>query len=95
MATCSVRDSRLCWRPRTDTMIDKLDIAHLRTLDALHRFATISAAAEHLDVSQQAVCLQLDRVAFMPSRLLPCDGVFEMAHPAVAHVRARGDRRAP
>lgn len=43
-------------------MIDKLDITHLRTLDALGRFGTISAAAEHLDVSQQAVSLQLKKL---------------------------------
>ena len=43
-------------------MVDKLDISHLRTLDALARFATISAAAEHLDVSQQAVSLQLKKI---------------------------------
>lgn len=43
-------------------MIDRLEIAHLRTLDALERFGTISAAAEHLGVSQQAVSLQLKRI---------------------------------
>lgn len=43
-------------------MIDKLELTHLRTLDALDRFDTISAAAEHLDVSQQAVSLQLKKI---------------------------------
>lgn len=43
-------------------MIDKLEITHLRTLEALSRFDTISAAAEHLDVSQQAVSLQLKKI---------------------------------
>lgn len=43
-------------------MIDRLDIAHLRTLDAMSRFGTISAAAEHLRVSQQAVSLQLKKI---------------------------------
>jgi len=43
-------------------MIDKLELAHLRTLDALHRCASISAAAEHLHVSQQAVSLQLKKI---------------------------------
>ena len=43
-------------------MIDKLEITHLRTLDALSRFDTISAAAEHLNVSQQAVSLQLKKL---------------------------------
>lgn len=43
-------------------MIDKLELTHLRTLDALGRFTTISAAAEHLDVSQQAVSLQLKKI---------------------------------
>jgi len=43
-------------------MIDRLDIPHLRTLDALSRFGTISAAAEHLCVSQQAVSLQLKKI---------------------------------
>ena len=47
-------------------MIDRLELTHLRTLDALSRFGTISAAAEHLDV---------------PARLLPCDGVYEIALP--------------
>jgi len=43
-------------------MIDKLELAHLRTLDALHRCASISAAAEHLHLSQQAVSLQLKKI---------------------------------
>jgi len=43
-------------------MIDKLEITHLRTLDALVRFGTISAAAEHLHVSQQAISLQLKKI---------------------------------
>lgn len=43
-------------------MIDKLEITHLRTLDALGRLKTISAAAEHLRVSQQAISLQLKKI---------------------------------
>ena len=43
-------------------MIDKLEITHLRTLDALGRLGTISAAAEHLRVSQQAISLQLKKI---------------------------------
>jgi DNA-binding transcriptional LysR family regulator len=43
-------------------MIDKLELAHLRTLDALNRCASMSAAAEHLHVSQQAVSLQLKKI---------------------------------
>jgi len=43
-------------------MIDRLELTHLRTLDALQRFGSISAAAEHLDVSQQAVSLQLKKI---------------------------------
>lgn len=43
-------------------MIDKLELTHLRTLDSLHRFGTISAAAEHLHVSQQAISLQLKKI---------------------------------
>jgi len=43
-------------------MIDKLEITHLRTLDALTHFKTISAAAEHLRVSQQAISLQLKKI---------------------------------
>jgi DNA-binding transcriptional LysR family regulator len=43
-------------------MIDKLEINHLRTLDALYQLGNISAAAEHLSVSQQAISLQLKRI---------------------------------
>lgn len=43
-------------------MIDRLELTHLRTLDALQRFGSISAAAEHLAVSQQAVSLQLKKI---------------------------------
>lgn len=43
-------------------MIDKLELTHLRTLDALARLGTISAAAEHLSVSQQAISLQLKKI---------------------------------
>ncbi|TQV76065.1 LysR family transcriptional regulator [Exilibacterium tricleocarpae] len=44
-------------------MIEKLEIHHLRTLDALYRFGKISAAAEYLDVSQQAVSLQVKKIS--------------------------------
>lgn len=43
-------------------MIDKLELNHLRMLAALYKLGTMSAAAESLDVSQQAVSLQLKRV---------------------------------
>jgi DNA-binding transcriptional LysR family regulator len=43
-------------------MIEKLELSHLRMLSALYRMGSMSAAAEHLDVSQQAVSLQLKRV---------------------------------
>mgnify|MGYP003347413105 CR=1 FL=1 len=43
-------------------MIDKLELNHLRMLSALYERRTVSAAAEALDVSQQAVSLQLKRV---------------------------------
>jgi DNA-binding transcriptional LysR family regulator len=43
-------------------MIEKLEISHLRTLDALYQFGNISAAAEHLTVSQQATSLQLKKI---------------------------------
>jgi DNA-binding transcriptional LysR family regulator len=43
-------------------MIEKLELNHLRMLSALYRMGSMSAAAEHLDVSQQAVSLQLKRV---------------------------------
>jgi DNA-binding transcriptional LysR family regulator len=43
-------------------MIDKLEINHLRTLSALYQFGNISAAAEHLSVSQQAISLQLKNI---------------------------------
>lgn len=43
-------------------MIEKLELNHLRMLSALYRLGTVSAAAESLDVSQQAVSLQLKRI---------------------------------
>ncbi|OZG69735.1 transcriptional regulator [Hahella sp. CCB-MM4] len=43
-------------------MIEKLEIHHLRTLNALYRFGNISSAAESLDLSQQAVSLQLKKI---------------------------------
>jgi DNA-binding transcriptional LysR family regulator len=43
-------------------MIEKLELNHLRMLSALYKMGSMSAAAEHLDVSQQAVSLQLKRV---------------------------------
>ncbi|MBX2831281.1 MAG: LysR family transcriptional regulator [Rhodospirillales bacterium] len=43
-------------------MIGKLEITHLRTLEALFKFANLSNAAEHLDVSQQAVSAQLKKL---------------------------------
>ncbi|MFT6404025.1 MAG: DNA-binding transcriptional LysR family regulator [Marinomonas primoryensis] len=43
-------------------MINKLEINHLRTLDALHQLGNMSAAAEHLSVSQQAISLQLKKI---------------------------------
>lgn len=42
-------------------MIDKLEVTHLRMLSALYEHGTVSSAAEALDVSQQAVSLQLKR----------------------------------
>ena len=43
-------------------MIEKLELNHLRVLGALYEQGTVSAAAEALDVSQQAVSLQLKRI---------------------------------
>lgn len=43
-------------------MIKNLELHHLRTLDALYKFGNISAAAETLGVSQQAISLQLKRI---------------------------------
>ena len=43
-------------------MINKLEINHLRTLSALYQLGNISAAAEHLSVSQQAISLQLKKI---------------------------------
>ncbi|HKX39769.1 MAG TPA: LysR family transcriptional regulator [Burkholderiaceae bacterium] len=43
-------------------MIEKLELNHLRVLSALFELKTVSAAAEALDVSQQAVSLQLKRI---------------------------------
>lgn len=42
-------------------MIEKLEVVHLRMLSALYEHGTVSSAAEALDVSQQAVSLQLKR----------------------------------
>ncbi len=43
-------------------MIEKLEFNHLRMLSTLYEQGTVSAAAEALDLSQQAVSLQLKRV---------------------------------
>lgn len=43
-------------------MIEKLEVNHLRTLDALYKFENLSAAAEYLAVSQQAISLQLKKI---------------------------------
>jgi DNA-binding transcriptional LysR family regulator len=43
-------------------MIGKLELTHLRTLEALFKFGNLSKAAEHLDVSQQAVSAQLKKL---------------------------------
>lgn len=43
-------------------MIERLEIHHLKTLDALYKFENISSAAEHLDLSQQAISLQLKKI---------------------------------
>src|SRR5688572_16576147 len=43
-------------------MIEKLELNHFRVLSALYELKTVSAAAESLDVSQQAVSLQLKRI---------------------------------
>lgn len=43
-------------------MIEKLELNHLRVLDAVHEHGSVSAAAEALEVSQQAVSLQLKRL---------------------------------
>jgi len=42
-------------------MLEKLELSHLRMLGALYAHGAVSAAAEALDVSQQAVSLQLKR----------------------------------
>jgi DNA-binding transcriptional LysR family regulator len=42
-------------------MIEKLEVVHLRMLSALYEHGTVSSAAEALDLSQQAVSLQLKR----------------------------------
>ncbi|SHF71097.1 transcriptional regulator [Microbulbifer donghaiensis] len=52
-------------------MIEKLEIHHLRTLDALYRFENLSSAAEYLDLSQQAISLQLRKL-----REILCDQLF-------------------
>lgn len=43
-------------------MVDKLEIHHFRTLNALLTTGKISSAAEQLNVSQQAVSLQLKKI---------------------------------
>ena len=44
------------------SMIEKLEINHLRTLDALYKFGNISAATEYLNFVQQAISLQLKKI---------------------------------
>ncbi|ATQ78100.1 transcriptional regulator [Massilia violaceinigra] len=66
-------------------MIDKLEINHLRILDALYKLGKLSAAAEHLGVSQQAISLQLKKL-----RELLCDPLFvRTGHGMVATPYAR------
>ena len=56
-------------------MIEGLEINHLRTLDALYRFGSITVAAEQLSVSQQAISLQLKRLrAILGDRLFVRSG---------------------
>lgn len=43
-------------------MVEKIELTHLRTLNALYRFSNMAAAAEHLGVSQQAISLQLRKL---------------------------------
>lgn len=43
-------------------MIEKLEIHHLRTLDALYKHQNTTIAAEHLNISQQAISLQLKKI---------------------------------
>lgn len=66
-------------RPGAVGMIDGLEVNHLRTLDALYRFGSITTAAEHLDLSQQAVSQQLKRL-----RELLGDRLFVPSGPGVA-----------
>ena len=55
---------------RETRMIDKIELHHLRTLNALYKFRSISAAAEYLSVSQQATSLQLKKIrAILGDRL--------------------------
>ncbi|GHA06518.1 putative transcriptional regulator, LysR family protein [Arenicella chitinivorans] len=56
-------------------MILDLEISHLKTLDALYRFDTVSAAAESLAISQQAVSLLLKRIQqILDDRLFVASG---------------------
>ncbi|MBL1241487.1 MAG: LysR family transcriptional regulator [OCS116 cluster bacterium] len=43
-------------------MIEKLEIKHLRTLNALYKFGNMSLAAEYLNVSQQAISQHLHKM---------------------------------
>lgn len=43
-------------------MIEKLELVHLRTFDALSRLGNLSVAAEDLGVTQQAISSQLKRI---------------------------------
>lgn len=43
-------------------MIEKLEIHHLRTLDALYKHMNMTVAAEQLNISQQAISLQLKKI---------------------------------
>ena len=61
--------------PTVSLMIPDLEISHLKTLDALYRFNSVSAAAESLAISQQAVSLQLKRIRqFLNDRLFIASG---------------------
>lgn len=43
-------------------MIEKLEIHHLRTLDALYEYKNLTVAAEKLNITQQAISLQLKKI---------------------------------
>jgi len=71
-------------------MIDQLQLSHLRTLDALYTLGHMSAAAQSMGVTQQAVSLQLRRMrAILGDPLFVRTGHGMVPTPYALRIRAQ------